>query len=165
MAGPDKKLEINWQSYVGAEELSADQQELLTAANQALDKAYAPYSHFHVGAAVRLDNGEILSGANFENAAYPMCLCAERSALAAAVSTYPKSVVKTMAIRVRNPHKPIVQPAAPCGACRQVLVEAEGRQKADIQILLQGEEGPVYQLATAKILLPFYFDDSFLGSG
>ena len=155
-------MEINWQSFANPSELSSDQQRLLQAAEQALDKAYAPYSNFHVGAAVRLENGDILSGANFENAAYTMCLCAERTTLSTAVSLHPDLAVTVMAIRVRNPHKPVLEPAAPCGACRQVLVEAEGRQQADIEILLQGESGPVYVISSAKVLLPFYFDGSFL---
>lgn len=158
----NKKIEISWQLYENVEQLSAEQQNLLQEAKLALDKAYAPYSNFHVGAAVKLEDGSVLSGANFENAAYPMCLCAERSVLATAVSTQPNSIVKAMAIRVRNPKNPVLQPAAPCGACRQVLVEAEARQQADIEILLQGENGPVYVLSTAKTLLPFYFDGSFL---
>ena len=162
MAEPDKKMEINWQSHASEAELSAAQRELIHEAVLALEKAYAPYSNFHVGAALRLDSGEILSGANFENAAYPMCLCAERSAMATAVSTHPDSVVVAMAITVRNPVKPVDQPAAPCGACRQVLVEAEGRQSADIEILMRGETGPIYVLSNAKILLPFYFSGSFL---
>ncbi len=162
MAGLEKSMAVKWQVYTSADELPEDQQELLREAELALDKAYAPYSNFHVGAAVRLDNGEILSGGNFENAAYPMCLCAERTTLAAVVSTKPDSIVKQMAIRVRNPERPVEEPAAPCGACRQVLVETEGKQKGNIQILLQGETGPVYVLSSAKVLLPFYFDGSFL---
>lgn len=162
MARSENTMEIRWQVYSNTEELPEDHKELLNAAQKALDKAYAPYSKFQVGAAVRLDNGEILSGANFENAAYPMCLCAERTTLATVVSTQPEAVVKQMAIRVRNPERPVQEPAAPCGACRQVLVETEGRQQADIQILLQGETGPVYVLSSAKMLLPLYFDGSFL---
>jgi cytidine deaminase len=162
MPNHNHSLQVNWQS-VSAEMLPQADQVLLAAAAKALDKAYAPYSNFHVGAAVLLDNGEILSGANFENAAYPMCLCAERSTLATVISTYPEAKILQMAIRVRNPQKPVVQPAAPCGACRQVMVEAEHRQSGDIKILLQGESGPVYVLASAKVLLPFYFDGSFLG--
>lgn len=162
MPNHNHSLQVNWQS-VEASVLPQAEQELLAAAAQALDKAYAPYSNFYVGAAVLLDNGEVLSGANFENAAYPMCLCAERSALATAISTYPKAKILQMAIRVRNPQKPVLQPAAPCGACRQVMVEAEHRQQGDMQVLLQGESGPVYVLDSAKVLLPFYFDGSFLG--
>lgn len=162
MPNHNHNLQVNWQS-MDAASLSQGEQDLLNAAAQALDKAYAPYSNFYVGAAVLLDNGELLSGANFENAAYPMCLCAERSALATAISTYPQAKILQMAIRVRNPQKPVLQPAAPCGACRQVMVEAEHRQKGDIKVLLQGESGPVYILASAKVLLPFYFDGSFLG--
>ena len=158
-----KHKEISWVSYPDETSLPADDQVLMAAAREALNKAYAPYSKFQVGAALRLANGEIVSGANFENAAYPMCLCAERSAIATAVSTYPEVSIQQIAITVKNPAKEVTQPAAPCGACRQVMVEAEQRQKGDMQVLLQGENGAVYVLETAKMLLPFYFDGSFLG--
>lgn len=162
MSETNKSMRVEWIS-VAATALPAPQQQLLQAAQEALDKAYAPYSNFHVGAAVLLDNGAVLSGANFENAAYPMCLCAERSTLATAISTYPDAKVLEIAIRVRNAKSPVTTPAAPCGACRQVMVEVEHRQQHDMKVLLQGESGPVYAMETAKVLLPFYFDGSFLG--
>lgn len=162
MQKPNNTLQIQWQQYENPQALPATEQSLLHAAKDALAKAYAPYSNFYVGVAVLLASGEILSGANFENAAYPMCLCAERSALANAISTFPQGVVTAMAITVRNPKHLILTPAAPCGACRQVMVEVEYRQQSDMQVILQGEQGPVYVLASAKALLPFYFDGSFL---
>lgn len=162
MQQPNNTLQIQWQQYENPQALPATEQSLLRAAKDAVEKAYAPYSNFYVGAAVLLASGEILSGANFENAAYPMCLCAERSALANAISTFPEGIVTMMAITVRNPKQVIQTPAAPCGACRQVMVEAEYRQQSDMQVILQGEQGPVYVLASAKALLPFHFDGSFL---
>lgn len=162
MAENNKSMAVTWTS-AKAETLPAQEQQLLQTAQEALDKAYAPYSNFHVGAAVLLDNGKVLSGANFENAAYPMCLCAERSVMATAISTYPAATILQIAIRVRNPKQPVNSPAAPCGACRQVMVEVEHRQQHDMKVLLQGENGPVYVMETAKVLLPFYFDGSFLG--
>jgi cytidine deaminase len=159
------RKEISWLSYRDETKLPEESQRLLQAAKEALGKAYAPYSKFQVGAALLLDNGQIVSGANFENAAYPMCLCAERSAIAAAVSTFPGVGVQKIAITVKNPAQPITQPAAPCGACRQVMVEVEQHQNSDMQVLLQGESGTVYVLESAKLLLPFYFDSSYLGGG
>ena len=162
MAENRKQLSITWHEHAQIGDLMEKDRKLLELATDALDKAYAPYSNFKVGAALELANGIFLSGANYENAAYPMCLCAERSAIAAAVSTYPGVAITAMAITVENRAHAITQPAAPCGACRQVLVETELRQGSDIAILLRGQEGPIYQLSNAKSLLPFYFDGSFL---
>lgn len=154
--------EISWISYPNEAALPTIEQTLIAEARKALDKAYAPYSKFQVGAALLLANGKVISGANFENAAYPMCMCAERSAIAAAVSTYPTTNIQKIAITVRNPAKPVTEPAAPCGACRQVMVETEQRQLQDMDVILQGESGSVIVLDSAKQLLPFYFDGSYL---
>jgi cytidine deaminase len=162
MAKQQHSLRVHWTSYAALQELPLADQQLMQAARKALAKAHAPYSEFRVGAAILLDNGEIVSGANFENAAYTMCLCAERTALATAVSTFPKAKALVMAITVANPHRPATRPGAPCGACRQVLLETELRQQADCRLLLQGESGEVWELASAKDLLPFYFDGSLL---
>lgn len=157
-----KTIQLQWDEYAIVDDLSQEQQLLLAEAKLALDKAHAPYSQFKVGAAVRLQTGKIVSGANFENAAYPMCLCAERSAIAAAISTQPDAVIESIAITVYNKDNPVTQPAAPCGACRQVMVEVEQRQQRDFSVLLQGESGPIWVLESAKSILPFYFDGSFL---
>lgn len=157
-----QQLTIHWQSYKTPDALPVQEQQLLAAAGAALDKAYAPYSHFRVGAALLLEDGTIISGANYENAAYAMCLCAERSAIATAVSTQPGQKIKTMAITVENEQKPIHQPAAPCGACRQVMVETELRQEWDMKVILRGQQGPIITVDSARALLPFYFDGSFL---
>ena len=137
-------------------------QILLREAQAALEKAYAPYSHFRVGAAIRLANGEVLSGGNVENAAYPMCLCAERVVLGAAASLYPEVPITAMAITVQNERQLIDRPGAPCGACRQVMVETEGRFGQDFPVILRGQTGPIIRLAKAKDLLPLYFDGTFL---
>jgi cytidine deaminase len=162
MENKHRQLEIKWKVFADETAVSANQKNLLAAAKTALEKAYAPYSKFQVGAALLLSNGAIVSGANFENAAYPMCLCAERMALATAVSSYPEARITHIAITVCNPAKAVSQPAAPCGACRQVMVEVEQRQGGDMEVLLQGEQGEVMVLQSAKMLLPFYFDGSFL---
>jgi cytidine deaminase len=143
-------------------ELTETEQLLLTKAYEALSIAYVPYSKFHVGAAVLLANGAIESGANQENAAYPMCLCAERTALAVAAMRHPGIPVTAIAIRIQREDIAISKPAGPCGACRQVLSEWEDRYNSDISILLQGEKGEVFRIPNAKALLPLSFDRSFL---
>jgi cytidine deaminase len=148
--------------YTSINELPVNLKNLMESARKGLEKSYAPYSKFQVSAAVLLKNGKILSGANQENAAYTMCLCAERVALAAASSEYPDTPVEAIAVTVKNEIKPVNTPAAPCGACRQVLSETEDRFGNKIQVLLQGEGGEIYLLKSAKDLLPLFFDGSFL---
>jgi cytidine deaminase len=115
-----------------------------------------------VGVALRLRNGEVFSAANTENAAYPMCLCAERAALAAAAATYPQEPVMSMAITVRGVDWEITEPAAPCGSCRQVLSEHEDRYGHQLELILRGTTGPILVFDSARDLLPFGFGGSFL---
>ncbi len=157
-----KKQAFEYLCYESEEELEAEDAALLKAARQALETAYAPYSQFRVGAAVRLKNGRIVTGNNQENAAYPMCLCAERVALASVESQFPGAEVAAMAITVQSSRQTIRQPAAPCGACRQVISEKEQRQKAPMRLILQGQSGPVFILASGRDLLPFPFGEEFL---
>ncbi len=155
-------LTTNIEVYPSIAELPENFKNLMLEARQGLSKSYAPYSNFQVSAALLLKNGKIITGANQENAAYTMCLCAERVALATATSDFPDVPVEAIAITVQNKIKPVSSPAAPCGACRQVLSETEDRFKNKIRIFLQGESGEVYELATAKDLLPLFFDGSLL---
>lgn len=155
-------ITLKVQVYSEPSQLSESEQQLLKEARAALHKAYAPYSKFKVGAALRLMNNAIISGANQENAAYPMCLCAEQVALAAAASTYPGVPVVAMAIVVESENHLIEQPAAPCGACRQVISETEDRHKHNITIFLQGSQGDIYKVESGKLLLPLSFNASFL---
>lgn len=157
-----KESKTKWDEFESHDQMDKADVELILEARKALDKAHAPYSNFHVGAALLLEDGTILSGANFENAAYTMCLCAERMALASAASLHPGAVVKKIAITVRNTANPVKEPASPCGACRQVMVEVEQKQDNNMVVFLQGESGPIYKLESAKVLLPFYFDGSLL---
>jgi cytidine deaminase len=156
------KITTTVRVYETPEELPPLHRNLLREAKRALDKAYAPYSGFKVGAAVLLDNGETVSGGNQENAAYPMCLCAERTALSAAASLFSGLAVQAIAITVRNEKKETNRPAAPCGACRQVISEMEDRQGKPMSVILQGESGEIYVLDSGKDLLPLSFDKSFL---
>ncbi len=136
--------------------------KLVSKAKEATNTAYAPYSNFYVGAAALLDDGNIVIGSNFENASYPLCLCAERVALASVHSQYPGAVVKMMAVTARNPKTVLTEPVAPCGACRQVLLEYEQKQKGEIKIIMFGEEGGIAICNSAASLLPMAFDHSFL---
>lgn len=139
-------------------ELSEEDRELVEAAKQATDGSYAPYSKFLVGAAVRLQNGTIVTGANQENAAYPSGLCAERTALFAAGAQHPTQPVVALAIAARKGKRFLAQPIPPCGACRQVISGMEERYAVPIRILLYGTEGVLVSDGISP-LLPLRFAD------
>ena len=120
-----KELVINYEEYGCAEELSPDDRQLLDSALEAIGGAYAPYSHFKVGAAVRLDDGTVVRGANQENAAYPSGLCAERTAMFAAAAQYPGRKLVALAVICEQDGMLLDSPGAPCGACRQVMAQYE----------------------------------------
>ena len=141
--------------------LSESDKQLLDIAAECLDLAYAPYSKFRVGAALRTESGNIVKGANQENASYPLCICGERVALFNKAITFPKESVHSLAIRVSG-SKSIDRPAPPCGACLQVISEFERRQDGPIRILLQGDTNEVLRFESVKELLPIQFDGSFL---
>ncbi|NJC26602.1 cytidine deaminase [Neolewinella antarctica] len=155
-------LTITYDVFEGPEALGAADRELLAAARAALENSYSPYSNFRVGAAARLRGGAIARGWNTENAAYPMCLCAEPAALAAAANLQPGVPVTTMAITVKSPSQTVDSPASPCGSCRQQLTEHETRFGVDLRIILRGEAGPIYVFHSAKDLLPFGFASNLL---
>ena len=136
--------------------------ELLRMAHEATDHAYVPYSKFHVGAAIRLENGVVLKGCNIENAAYPSGLCAERVTLFAAQAQYPDVAVEAIAITARSENTEVTEPVAPCGACRQVMVETEQRSGKPMRIICQGHTGPVFVFEGVETLMPFIFLTKFL---
>lgn len=137
------------------EELIEAERLLTERAIEAARKAYAPYSRFHVGAAALLANGEIVSGSNQENAAYPSGLCAERVTVFYAGAQYPESPIRTLAVTAMV-NGELKDEISPCGACRQVLLEAEQRYGCPIRILLCGKE-KVIALSSAADLLPLCF--------
>ena len=141
------------------EELSDSEQELVRSAIKATHNAYANYSRFYVGAALRLANGQIVIGANQENAAFPSGLCAERSAIFAAQSQQPEQPITTLAIAASNDEGLLKDPITPCGACRQVILEMEDRYKRPVRILLFGARA-VYDVNSVKDLLPLSFVDA-----
>ena len=143
------------------EELSEEYKRLVDEAKRVTQNAYAPYSKFNVGAAVLLENGEIICGTNQENAAYPSGLCAERVTMFYANSRYPNVAPRAIAIATFADGDFLDEPITPCGACRQVLLESEIRYGKDIDVLLFGRKG-IYVLSNVKGLLPLSFDKSFL---
>ena len=150
-------INISIESYQ-LDELSPQDQELVQAAIKATNNAYANYSRFYVGAALRLENGKMVIGANQENAAFPSGLCAERTAVFAAQANYPDSPIETLAIAGRNEKGVLPDPITPCGACRQVILEIEDRYKKPIKILLYGTQ-KIYCVRSVKDLLPLSFVD------
>ena len=142
-------------------ELSVDDQLLLTEARKITTLAYAPYSGFHVGAAVLLSNGMIIKGNNQENAAYPSGLCAERVALFYANANYPDSEVKAIAISAAKNGVLVNEAVKPCGSCRQALAETEVRFETPIRIILDGQDS-ILLLNGVESLLPLSFSKQAL---
>ena len=141
------------------QELSREEQHLLDLAVEATRRSYAPYSHFCVGAAVRLENGAEVIGSNQENASYPSGTCAERTALFAAGTQYPDVPVTVLAVAARGTDGELLEePVAPCGSCRQVIVESETRAKHPIRILLYGRRC-VYVIDGIRSLMPLMFSE------
>ena len=138
------------------DELSDEQRLVVEVAKAQTARSYCPYSGFHVGAAALLANGEIMLGCNQENAAYPSGLCAERVALFAAGAQYPEQPVKMLAIACFTDGHFTAEPGAPCGACRQVMLETEHRYGNKMQVLLYGENG-TNVIDSAEDLLPLIF--------
>ena len=140
------------------DELSADDQRLVEAAIKATDNSYADYSHFHVGAAVRLSDSTIIIGANQENAAFPSGLCAERTAIFAAQAQHPELSIQALAIAAKNSNGLMPEPVTPCGSCRQVVLQIEERYHHPVAILLYGTER-IFRFHSIRDLLPFCFID------
>ena len=137
-------------------------QSLMQQAIEIRKKAYAPYSHFRVGAAIALDNGKIVLGSNQENAAYPSGLCAERVAIYQAGAIYPDAKIVTIAISAASDSNPTLTPIPPCGSCRQSIAEYEFKQDAPIEIYFMGESGEVYRSNSINNLLPLSFNSTSL---
>ncbi len=154
-----EKIEINYKSYKSTSELSEADADLLRRAEEARTNAYAPYSNFHVGAAVRMETGEIIIGTNQENAAYPSGMCAERVALYYAGSQFPNVVIDAIAVSAPSAN---ALPVPPCGSCRQVLLENEQRQIKNIRVLIGQTKGKIIEFDGSESLLPLAFKESFL---
>ena len=140
-------------------ELSETDRQLIDMAIEGTSRSYAPYSHFHVGAAILLANGKMFIGCNQENAAFPAGICAERSAIFAAGAQYPEQPIVTLAITARNTKGELIdEPASPCGTCRQVIIETETRFKHPVRILLYGRKR-TFVLDSIEELMPLSFTE------
>ena len=141
------------------EELTAEQRKLVELARKATYRSYVPYSKFSVGAAILLDNGEMISGSNQENAAYPSGICAERTTAFYAHSTFPDAKFETIAIDARGTDGiETKMPISPCGACRQVLLEYEKLAGKDVNVILAGSS-KIYIFPSVSSLLPYSFKE------
>jgi len=144
------------------EQLDTESKYVAHKAKEASLHAYAPYSRFQVGAAVLLEDGTVVVGANQENAAYPAGMCAERVALYAAAAQHPEAIITKIAVAARRKGGKEIVPATPCGPCRQVLLEFETRQNKPIEIIMQNQHHQWVKASSAASLLPFGFTHSAL---
>lgn len=155
-------ITTTFEVFQSVADLSENIQALMQQAIEIRKKAYAPYSHFRVGAAILLDNGKIVLGSNQENAAYPSGLCAERVAIYQAGAIYPDAKMLTIAITAASDSNPTLSPIPPCGSCRQSIAEYEFKQEAPIEIYFMGESGEVYKSNSINNLLPLSFNKTSL---
>ncbi|MCK9204448.1 MAG: cytidine deaminase [Bacteroidales bacterium] len=153
---------IDFQEYLSSAELPGQDRELLETARAATLTSYAPYSHYHVGAAVRLTGGQIVTGSNQENISFPAGLCAERVALFAAVSQFPGIAIEAIAISARADNFDVTEPVPPCGMCRQAIAEYEMKFNKGIRIILGGETGKALVIDNMEQLLPLMFREKGL---
>lgn len=156
------KIVIDYTIFKGAEELSGPDRRLMEAAIAAREQAYAPYSGFRVGAAILLDNDEIVIGNNQENASYPSGLCAERVAVYQAGARFPGVGMMAIAISAASERIKVDRPAAPCGNCRQAIAEYEQRQAKGIRVIMASATGDGFICHSIGDLLPFAFGRSNL---
>ena len=155
--------QFTYEVFASIDDLPEEDAWLLKEAREVTQHAYAPYSHFKVGAVAKMANGEIVAGSNQENASFPVGLCAERVLLASASSIYPKVPISIIAISYNSEQVKSDHPVAPCGICRQSLQEFEERVKHPIRLILGGMEGKVFVIPKASSLLPLAFTGGELG--
>ena len=152
-----KEYSFKFQLYPNLESLPTIDISVVNKAFEAMEKAYAPYSKFKVGAALLLEDGQIIQGNNQENIAYPSGLCAERVALFHAGAQFPGIAVDLICIVAKGDLMPISQLLSPCGACRQVMLESENRQNKPIRIILVNQDNRTMCIDSVQNLLPFGF--------
>lgn len=153
----EKQINIKFHEYASLDELEKEDRELAEAAIDAMKGSYAPYSHFNVGAAVRLSNGIIVQGANQENAAFPSGLCAERTAMFHAGATYPDKAMVSLAIAGGVMGRLAKAPATPCGACRQVMAQYQLKGGHPMSVIMIGD-GTIWKFDRVDDILPLIFD-------
>ena len=153
----EEEIKFNVEVYESIHELKEEDAFLLSEARSVTQFAYAPYSNFLVGAFAKLVNGELVSGTNQEDAAYPAGICAERTLMSAASSLFPNVGIETVAISYHNLNGNSDRPVSPCGICRQSFMEFQERTKQPIRVILSGMKGKVFIIENAKYLLPLVF--------
>jgi len=153
----NQEYNFSFEVYNSIDELLPEDKSLLQQARKVTANAYAPYSHFNVGAIAKLKNGQTVTGTNQENASYPVGICAERVLLSTAATLFPNVAIDTMAISYDNTNGKSNHPVSPCGMCRQSLAEYETRVHQPIRLILSGQEGKVFIIKKASQLLPFSF--------
>jgi cytidine deaminase len=155
-------MKSEFTTYNHIEDLDSESKYLVHKAKEATAHSYSPYSKFCVGSAVILEDGTVVSGANQENASYPLCMCAERVALYAVTAQFPgKRIMKMAVVAHKKNHKELT-PASSCGACRQVMLEFEQRQQKPIEVIMLGPEEKWVKCSSVRSLLPFGFDGKVL---
>lgn len=152
-----KEIRIVYNEYESLDQLELRDRELAQAAIEATKGSYAPYSNFNVGAAVRLDNGQIVKGSNQENAAYPSGICAERTAMFYASANYPDNAMTAIAITASQNGTLCDNPATPCGSCRQVMAQYQTKGGQPMEILLVGGK-KIWKFGKVDDVLPLIFD-------
>lgn len=152
-----KEIRIVYNEYESLDQLDPRDRELAQAAIEATKGSYAPYSNFNVGAAVRLDNGQIVKGSNQENAAYPSGICAERTAMFYASANYPENAMTAIAITASQNGTLCDNPATPCGSCRQVMAQYQTKGGQPMEILLVGGK-KIWKFGKVDDVLPLIFD-------
>ena len=153
----EKEIKIDFKEYKSIDELEKEDKELAQAAISAMQGSYAPYSHFNVGAAVRIENGDIVKGANQENAAFPSGLCAERTAMFAAGAAYPDKAMTSIALAGGVMGRICATPATPCGACRQVMAQYQAKSGRKMSVLMIGKD-KIWKFSSVDDILPLIFD-------
>lgn len=153
----EKAITFRYHEYNALDEMSVHDRDLVKSAIGAMQNAYAPYSNFKVGAAIRFDDGTVTCGSNQENIAYPSGLCAERTAMFYAQAAYPEKTIDAIAIASASGDTLNDSPVYPCGACRQVLLESELRNAKPIRVICYGGKRTV-EVPSASSLLPLQFE-------
>ena len=158
----EREIKITFEAIANYEALDQTEKKLFNAARKIRDKAYAAYSHFHVGCAILLENGEIITGSNQENAAYPSGLCAERTTIFWTAANFPDMKIKKLFVIGAPKDAVSSTPIPPCGACRQSILEYEAKQKDGIEIYFASLDGEIFKTESIRDLLPFSFDSTYL---
>jgi cytidine deaminase len=153
----NKEIKIAYIEYETLDQLNSHDRKLADAAIAAIATSYAPYSQFNVGAAVMFEDGEIITGSNQENAAYPSGTCAERTALFYAGAAHPDKAITKIAIAAGQKGVLVTEPVTPCGACRQVMAQYQTKGGKPMEVILIGSS-KIWKFAKVNDLLPLIFD-------